>query len=145
MAIELKVPQVGESITEVQIGDWLVPEGQSVAKEDAVVVIETDRVTVELPAPASGTVSRVLKKKGEKARVGEVIGYLENGQAPTKEKKEAATKEKKEAPVEAKKHAPAKKAEAADAPRVMPSARRALHEANLTPAEVKPSGPDGRL
>jgi 2-oxoglutarate dehydrogenase E2 component (dihydrolipoamide succinyltransferase) len=131
MSIELKVPQVGESITEVQIGDWLVSEGQSVAKEDAIVVIETDKVTVELPAPASGTVSRVLKQKGEKARVGEVIGYLENGQAPAKEKD--------------KKSAPAKKAEAPIAPRVMPSARRALHEAGLTPAEVKPSGPGGRI
>jgi 2-oxoglutarate dehydrogenase E2 component (dihydrolipoamide succinyltransferase) len=137
MSIELKVPQVGESITEVQIGDWLVPEGQSVAKEDAVVVIETDKVTVELPAPAAGTVSRVLKQKGEKARVGEVIGYLENGQGPAKEKKEA--------PVEAKKGAPAKKPEPTSAPRVMPSARRALHEAGLTAADVKPSGPGGRI
>ena len=128
MSIELIVPQVGESITEVQIGDWLVPEGQSVAKEDAVVVIETDKVTVELPAPAAGKVSKVLKKKGEKARVGEVIGYLENGQAAAKEP----------AP-------PAKKAEAPAEPRVMPSARRALHEAGLTPAEVKPSGPGGRI
>jgi 2-oxoglutarate dehydrogenase E2 component (dihydrolipoamide succinyltransferase) len=117
MSIELKVPQVGESITEVQIGDWLVPEGQSVAKEDAVVVIETDKVTVELPAPAAGKVSKVLKKKGEKARVGEVIGYLENGQAAPKEKE----------------------------PKVMPSARRALHEAGLSPAEVRPSGPGGRI
>jgi 2-oxoglutarate dehydrogenase E2 component (dihydrolipoamide succinyltransferase) len=137
MSIELRVPQVGESITEVQIGDWLVPEGQSVAKEEAIVVIETDKVTVELPAPASGTVSKVLKKKGEKARVGEVIGYLENGQAPTKVKKEA--------PVEVKKSAPAKKVESQSEPRVMPSARRALHEAGLTPAEVKPSGPGGRI
>jgi 2-oxoglutarate dehydrogenase E2 component (dihydrolipoamide succinyltransferase) len=137
MSIELKVPQVGESITEVQIGDWLVLEGQSVAKEDPVVVIETDKVTVELPAPAAGTVSRVLKKKGEKARVGEVIGYLENGQAPAKEKKEA--------PVESKKSSPTKKVETPSEPRVMPSARRALHEAGLTAADVKPSGPGGRI
>jgi 2-oxoglutarate dehydrogenase E2 component (dihydrolipoamide succinyltransferase) len=144
MSIELRVPQVGESITEVQIGDWLVPEGQSVAKEDAIVVIETDKVTVELPAPASGTVSRVLKKKGEKALVGEVIGYLENGQPPSKAK-QAPADEKKEAPVEVKKTSPAKRVEPPAAPRVMPSARRALHEAGLTPADVKPSGPGGRI
>ncbi len=79
MAIELKVPAVGESITEVQIGEWLVPEGQSAAAEQSLVVIETDKITVELPAPASGKVTRVLKHQGEKALVGEVIGYLEAG------------------------------------------------------------------
>ena len=79
MAVELVVPTVGESITEVQIGDWLVGEGQSANKEDALVVIETDKVTVELPAPIAGTVTRVLKKKGDKAAIGEVIGYIESG------------------------------------------------------------------
>src|SRR6188768_944950 len=78
MTVELVVPTVGESITEVQIGDWLVPEGQRADKEDAVVVIETDKVTVELPAPVAGTVTRVLKKKGDKASVGEVIGYIDD-------------------------------------------------------------------
>src|SRR6185436_18273758 len=77
MAVELVVPTVGESITEVQIGDWLVPEGQSANKEDALVVIETDKVTVELPAPISGTVTKVLKRKGDTAAVGEVIGYID--------------------------------------------------------------------
>src|SRR6266850_6207457 len=125
MPIELKVPQVGESITEVLIGDWLVPEGQSVAKEEAVVVIETDKVTVELPAPESGTVSRVLKKKGEKAQVGEVIGYLENGQAAAKGKKDVSAETKKAPP--AKKGEP-EKAETPSTPPVMPSARRAMFE-----------------
>ena len=132
MAIELKVPSVGESITEVQIGDWLVPEGQSVAKEDAVVVIETDKVTVELPAPASGTVVRVLKKKGEKAQVGEVIGFIENGKSAAATKKGAP--DKTERPTEPKSE-----------PRVMPSARRALHVKGLRPESVEPSGPGGRI
>ncbi len=136
MAIELKVPSVGESITEVQIGDWLVGEGGSVDKEGAVVVIETDKVTVELPAPAAGTVTRVLKKKGEKAKVGEVIGYLENG-APSSP---SAPKTAKPAP-EAPKPPPALPAE----PRVMPSARRVMHEKDLAPDEVRPTGPGGRI
>src|SRR4051812_45327661 len=80
-ATELKVPSVGESITEVQIGDWLVGEGASAGKDAALVVIETDKVTVELPAPVAGKVTRVLKKKGDKATVGEVIGYMEAGAA----------------------------------------------------------------
>lgn len=156
MAIELKVPSVGESITEVLIGDWLVAEGASVEKDGAVVVIETDKVTVELPAPEAGTVTRIVKKKGEKAAVGEVIGYLENGSAAAKGKSKTSAvppgpPESKRAKMEAK----VVQSEAAKAekptpsqtsdPRVMPSARRALHEKGLSAAQVDPSGPGGRI
>jgi len=77
MPVELVVPSVGESITEVEIGDWLKNPGEPVNQDDPVVVIETDKVTVELPAPASGTITETLKRKGEKANVGDVIGYME--------------------------------------------------------------------
>src|SRR5215510_10299287 len=77
MPVELIVPTVGESITEVEIGDWLKREGEAVDQDEPVVVIETDKVTVELPAPASGTITTMLKHKGEKASVGDVIGYME--------------------------------------------------------------------
>ena len=77
MAIELKVPEVGESITEVQIGQWLKDEGQSVEKDENLIEIETDKATLEIVAPESGTITRVLKRAGESAQVGEVIGYLE--------------------------------------------------------------------
>ncbi len=81
MAVELVVPSVGESINEVEIGDWLKNEGEHVDADDPVVVIETDKVNVELPAPAAGTIKTVLKHKGDKATVGDVIGYLEEGSA----------------------------------------------------------------
>lgn len=77
MPIELKVPEVGESITEVMIGTWKKREGDVVAIDDAIVEIESDKATVELPAPAAGTVVKVLKASGATAKVGEVIGYLE--------------------------------------------------------------------
>jgi len=79
MAVELKVPTVGESISEVQIGQWFKGEGQTVTKDENVVEIETDKATVEIVAPESGTISRVLKRTGDVALVGEVIGYLEPG------------------------------------------------------------------
>jgi 2-oxoglutarate dehydrogenase E2 component (dihydrolipoamide succinyltransferase) len=148
MAIELKVPSVGESITEVQIGDWLVAEGQSVEKEGAVVVIETDKVTVELPAPESGTVTSILKQKGETAKVGEVIGMLDT-EAPAKASGKASgkTKEKeKTAPASDKaERTPPAAAPKGEAARVMPSARRVLHEKGLSPSDVEPSGPGGRI
>jgi 2-oxoglutarate dehydrogenase E2 component (dihydrolipoamide succinyltransferase) len=77
MPVELVVPSVGESITEVEIGDWLKNPGEQIHQDEPVVVIETEKVTVELPAPASGTLTTMLKHKGDKAVVGDVIGYME--------------------------------------------------------------------
>src|SRR3954467_9414619 len=77
MGIELTVPSVGESITEVEIGDWLKKKGDRVQKDETLVTLESEKATVELPAPEAGTVSEILKKKGEVANVGEIIGYLE--------------------------------------------------------------------
>ena len=84
MAVELKVPTVGESITEVQIGQWLKGEGELIKKDENLVEIETDKATVEIVAPVTGTVSKVLKQSGETAEVGEVIGYMEEGGEPGK-------------------------------------------------------------
>jgi 2-oxoglutarate dehydrogenase E2 component (dihydrolipoamide succinyltransferase) len=82
MPVELVVPSVGESITEVEIGDWLKNPGEPVNQDDPVVVIESEKASVELPAPASGTITTMLKRKGERAQVGDVIGYIEpNGAA----------------------------------------------------------------
>jgi 2-oxoglutarate dehydrogenase E2 component (dihydrolipoamide succinyltransferase) len=77
MPFELVVPSVGESITEVEIGDWLKKPGELVNQDDPIVVIETEKVTVELPAPISGKITTMLKNKGDKAVVGDVIGYME--------------------------------------------------------------------
>jgi 2-oxoglutarate dehydrogenase E2 component (dihydrolipoamide succinyltransferase) len=77
MPVELVVPSVGESINEVEIGDWLKNEGETVNQDDPVVVLETEKATVELPAPATGTITSMLKRKGEKAAVGDIIGYIE--------------------------------------------------------------------
>lgn len=143
MPIELKVPSVGESITEVEIGDWLKAPGDSVNKDENVVVIESDKASIELPAPAAGVISKILKAKGQKAAVGEVIGMLEKGDgAAAKVKPEAkASGSAKPAPAAA----PAAKGKA-DAPaKVMPAARRLLEEKGLSAAAVKASGPGGRL
>ena len=80
MSIELKVPEVGESISEVEIGEWLKKEGDFVERDDEVVVIETDKATVEVSAPESGTITKILKPSGQTASVHEVIAYLEAGE-----------------------------------------------------------------
>ena len=77
MPIELKVPTVGESITEVQIADWLKSPGEAVHQDEAIVALETEKVALDLPAPVSGILVKILKQKGETAAVGEVIAHLE--------------------------------------------------------------------
>ena len=79
MTIEVKVPEVGESITEVEIGDWLKSVGDSVQQDEDLVVIETDKATVEILAPQAGRLTKILKASGETAQVGEVIGHLDQG------------------------------------------------------------------
>src|SRR6266436_1931060 len=88
MSIELKVPSVGESVTEVEIGEWLKAEGDHVEKDENVVIIETEKATVELPAPASGTLAKIRKQQGDSAKVGDVIGEMEEGAGATETTKE---------------------------------------------------------
>src|SRR5215475_12299195 len=81
MSIELKVPEVGESITEVQIAQWRKQVGERAEKDENLVEIESDKATVELPAPVTGTITQILKQPGQRAQVGEVIGYMAAGAA----------------------------------------------------------------
>ena len=138
MQIELKVPEVGESITEVEIGGWLKSKGEAVRKDEPVVTLESEKATVELPAPESGTLSRLLKQKGDVAKVGEVIGYLEKDGQPSAPAKAAEPK-----PAEVK--APAQATAAPAETRVMPAAQVALDERRLRADQVKGTGPGGRI
>jgi 2-oxoglutarate dehydrogenase E2 component (dihydrolipoamide succinyltransferase) len=133
MAIELKVPEVGESITEVMIGAWKKREGDAVSADESLVEIESDKATVELPAPSAGRLTTILKASGEKAMVGEVIGYMEAVAAG------AAPAPAPAAP------APPVAAPAAGSARVMPAAARVLGEAGISPAAVPGTGPGGRI
>jgi 2-oxoglutarate dehydrogenase E2 component (dihydrolipoamide succinyltransferase) len=92
VAIELKVPPVGESVTEVQIGEWVKGEGQRVQRDEVIVKIETDKVTVDLPAPVAGVIKQVVRKQGQSAAVGDVIGFLEEGGAEEPAPAPAASK-----------------------------------------------------
>ena len=100
MAIELVVPKVGESISEVEIGEWLKNEGDSLALDESIVVLDTAKATVELPAPAAGVLTKVLKRPGDVAQVGEVIAHMEEGGAAPakKQSKKASTENAQPAP-----------------------------------------------
>jgi 2-oxoglutarate dehydrogenase E2 component (dihydrolipoamide succinyltransferase) len=77
MSIELKIPPVGESITEVQIGEWLKAEGDAVKQDEPVAVIDSEKSTFELPAPQKGRLAKILHRAGETVSVGTVVAHLE--------------------------------------------------------------------
>jgi 2-oxoglutarate dehydrogenase E2 component (dihydrolipoamide succinyltransferase) len=142
VTVELKVPTVGESITEVQIGEWLKAEGDYVAQDEAVVMIETDKVTVELPAPVAGVIQRIIKRAGESATVGELVGTMEAGGAPAQPKAAAA---KAPAPQAAPAATAQSTTSAPGGGHVMPAAARVLEEAGLSANAVMGTGPGGRV
>src|SRR5437660_10954531 len=85
MPIELKIPPVGESITEVTIGAWRKAVGAAVARDEELVELETDKATFDLPSPVTGAIVKILKQPGETAAVGEVVALIEeskSGEAP---------------------------------------------------------------
>jgi 2-oxoglutarate dehydrogenase E2 component (dihydrolipoamide succinyltransferase) len=155
MAVELKIPQSGESITEVQIGDWRKAVGDRVELDEVLVEIETDKAAMDLPAPVAGILTKIFKGEGEEAEVGEVIALIEesgDGAAAAAPKKEKA-KAQEPAPAKAKKTAkkdsePEPETDAkppSGEARVMPAARRELAERGLAAKDVRATGPGGRL
>ncbi len=152
MSVELIVPEVGESITEVEIGQWLKTEGQAVSKDDPVVEIETDKVTLELPAPADGAIARITHPQGASAKVGDIIGYMEEGasgaagaataDAPPPQPEPAPTEEPEPSPLDG--GVPDQVPGRPD-PRVMPAAARLLDQHGVAAADVEATGPGGRL
>jgi len=140
MAVEIKVPAAGESVTEGMVASWLKAEGEWVQQDEPVVTLETDKATIDVPAPASGVLSRILHAAGETVRVGEVLGVIDE----TAARPDSADRASQLAAPRAAEPS-AQKAAAPVEPRVMPSARRVLAEAGLSAEGVHGSGPGGRV
>src|SRR5882672_45191 len=127
---EIRVPTLGESVTEATIGKWFKKAGDAVAVDEPLVELETDKVTIEVPAPAAGVLSEVAVKDGETVAVGALLGQIKEGAGAP-----AATKSAAAAPA-AKAAEPAKAASAAapsgDMP-IAPSVRRIAAETGVDP------------
>ena len=139
MPVELRIPEAGESISEVRVGAWRKSEGESVSVDEVVVEIETDKATMELPAPISGRIVEILAKEGAEAAVGEVIALMEAGEAPP------PSHSPPDAPTLGGKTAKSRAMPRAAAPHVMPAARRVLGEAGLSARGIEGTGPGGRI
>jgi 2-oxoglutarate dehydrogenase E2 component (dihydrolipoamide succinyltransferase) len=143
MSIQIKVPTLGESVTEATIARWLKNEGDSVKRDEPLVELETDKVNVEVPSPAAGVLEHIEVKAGGTVNVGSVLGAVKEGAAaPSAEGKPVAKAEAKPAAQPAK-MAPATPAAAVPPP--PPSVRRIAGENNLDVSQVAGSGKRGQV
>ena len=148
MAIEITVPTLGESVADATVARWIKTTGDAVAADEPVVELETDKVTLEVPAPAAGTLGEILAAEGAMVEVGASLAMLNEGAAPAASAPEAPAKfapaspaPATTAPVPA---APAAASAAAGMP-LSPAVRRLVEENNLNPAAIRGTGVDGRL
>jgi 2-oxoglutarate dehydrogenase E2 component (dihydrolipoamide succinyltransferase) len=150
---DIRVPTLGESVTEATIGKWYKQPGDAVAVDEPLVELETDKVTIEVPAPAAGTLAEISAKDGDTVAVGALLGQIKEGAAAAKPATAKAA-----APAEAKsKPAPAPAPKAAEAPKpadspartadapLAPSVRRVAAESGMDPSAVAGTGKDGRV
>ena len=132
MSTEVRVPTLGESVSEATVATWFKKVGDAVAADEMLCELETDKVTVEVPAPAAGVLSEIIAAEGETVGVSALLAMIAEGAA---------------APAKA--PTPAAKAEAAPAPAKAtedaPSAKKAMAEAGLSPDQVTGTGRDGRI
>ena len=146
MAVELKVPSMGESIKEVQIGEWLKKEGDWVNKDENVLIVESEKSNAEIPAPAAGILSKILSKPGEMVLVDAVVAQIDpNGKAPAGGATAKAAPTAAPAAKPAAETKPAAPAKSDGAPIVMPAAARELSDRGLTANQVTATGPGGRV
>ena len=149
MTTEIRVPTLGESVTEATIGRWFKQPGEAVAADEPVVELETDKVTVEVPAPASGVLAEILAKDGEIVAPGALLGQIQEGGAPAKAAP-APPKAAPAPPAAAKVASPppqpkpaAPRPAAADA--LAPSVRKIAEETGIDTGGVPGTGKDGRV
>ena len=140
---EIRVPTLGESVTEATIGRWFKKAGDAVAVDEPLVELETDKVTIEVPAPSAGTLGEIIAKDGETVAVGALLGQITDGAAAAKPAAAPAKPAAAAAPA-ASAPAPAAKAPPVDAP-LAPSVRKLSAESGVDATTVPGSGKDGRV
>jgi 2-oxoglutarate dehydrogenase E2 component (dihydrolipoamide succinyltransferase) len=146
MAIEVKVPVLGESVAEATIGEWLKKPGEAVAADEPICSLETDKVAVEVPSPVAGFMGDYLVQVGDTVEVGAVIATINDQGGASAGAAPAPAAAAAPAPTPAPAAAPAAgNGDAAGDQSLSPSVRRAVLEHGIDPASVKGTGKDGRL
>ncbi len=146
MSIELTVPTLGESITEATVSKWLKKIGESFEVDEPLVEIETDKITVEVPAPSAGVLSEIKVKEGTDVNIGGVLGIIGEIDAatPSKEKKQLPVQDVKDESTKNKADSNNQNNLTKDS-KLSPSVKKILEENNLEASRIKSSREDGRL
>lgn len=142
MSLEIKVPAVGESITEVTLAQWLKQDGEYVEMDENIAELESDKATFELPAEKAG-ILRIIAQEGDTLEIGAVVCTIEDGDAPAAEKK-ADAPAAAAAPAE-KKEEPSENPDSYAAGTASPAAAKILREKGIDPSTIKGTGKDGRI
>lgn len=143
MSLEIKVPTVGESITEVTLAQWLKEDGDYVEMDENIAELESDKATFELPAEKAG-ILRIIAQEGDTLEIGAIVCTIEDGDAPAGDKKADAPVEQTAAPT-------AQAPEASENPdsyaagTASPAAAKILREKGIDPSTIKGTGKDGRI
>jgi 2-oxoglutarate dehydrogenase E2 component (dihydrolipoamide succinyltransferase) len=145
MAIEIKVPPLGESVADATVAGWKKKAGEAVAADEPLVELETDKVTLEVNAPAAGVLSEIVAAEGATVKVGAVLGRIEAGAAAAVAAAKAAPLAAATRPVPAPTAAPAVAPAVASAAPLSPAVRKMVAETGTDPAAIAGSGKDGRL
>src|SRR5580704_3373533 len=152
MATEIKVPSLGESITEATVAKWLKRPGEAVAADEPVAELETDKVTLEVPAPASGTLSQILAEEGANVPVGAVLGTIADGLAaaphpPADAGPSVSPLARGEglSPPSARSRGEGRGEGEQSLERSGPAVRKLIEESGLDTTGIAPSGPGGRI
>jgi 2-oxoglutarate dehydrogenase E2 component (dihydrolipoamide succinyltransferase) len=147
MATEIRVPTLGESVTEATVGKWFKKSGDAVKADEPLVELETDKVTVEVPAPASGVLEEIKVSEGQTVAVGTLLGAIRNGAAVSEAKNEkpAPAPTPAAAKPTAQAERPAKNSAKGEMPAPGPAARKKLAEAGIDASDVAGSGKRGQV
>lgn len=156
---QILVPVLGESVTEATVAQWLKKEGETVKRDEPIVELETDKVTLEVNAPSDGVISKIIVGEGQNVGVGAILGELSAANdaakptaapapapapAPKQEAPKAAAPVAAPAPVPARQEAP-KQQPANEDMKLSPAVRKMLADNNLDASQIQPSGRDGRV
>ncbi|MFT4079054.1 2-oxoglutarate dehydrogenase complex dihydrolipoyllysine-residue succinyltransferase [Rhodomicrobium sp.] len=151
MTTEIVVPTLGESVTEATIGRWFKKPGDAVKADEALAELETDKVTLEVNAPAAGVIAEILVKEGETVGVGALLGTIAEGAGAAANGVSKAAEKPAQAPVASAAQAATPSPAQAASPRspnvdvLAPSVRRIAEETGINPAAVSGTGKDGRV
>src|SRR5205085_8705281 len=143
MTVEIKVPTMGESVTEATISKWFKKEGDAVKRDEPLLELETDKVTVEVPSPTDGAIESISVQAGATVQVGALLGAIAEGKSGSAPAPKAPAP-KAETPKPAAAPAPPPAAAKTDAP-AMPSAKRLSEESGVPLSAVAGTGRDGRV